>query len=162
LLNFIAAETEQDSTFFQSAPGHRHLEDTVMTMLLMDFPNNYSSALMKPRDGACPRHVRAAEEFIRTHAAEAITVEEVAAAAGVAVRTLFEGFQRFRQTTPMAYLKAVRLEAVRDELLAAPPSASVTEIAFNWGVSNLGRFAQSYRRRYDELPSQTLRRSSRD
>jgi AraC-like DNA-binding protein len=162
LLTFIAAEAEEEDTFFHSALGHRHLEETVMTLLLMNFPNNYSRMLTNPPGGATPRHVRAAEEFIRTNAEEAITVDEIAAAAGVAVRTLFEGFQRFRHTTPMAYLRAIRLEAVRHELLVAPPSASVTEIAVKWGVTNLGRFAESYRRRYDELPSQTLRRSHGD
>lgn len=161
LLSFIGAETEQVDTFFQSTLGHRHLEETVMTLLLKQFPNNYSDALKTPPGAATPRHVRAAEEFIRTHAAEPISVEEIAASAGVPVRTLYEGFQRFRHTTPMAYLRAVRQEAVRDELLAAPPSATVTEIAVKWGVTNLGRFAESYSRRYGELPSQTLRRSAR-
>lgn len=162
LLTFIGRETEQIDTFFQTALGHRHLEETVMTLLLMDFPNNYSDALKRPRGGATPRHVRAAEEFIRSNAAEPISVEETAAAAGVSVRTLYEGFQRFRHTTPMAYLKAVRQQAVRDELLVAPPSATVTDIAIKWGVTNLGRFAEGYRRRYGELPSETLRRSPRN
>lgn len=161
LLSFIGTETEQVDTFFQSTLGHRHLEEAVMTLLLMEFPNNYSDALNSPRGAASPRHVRAAEEFIRAHAAEPISVEEIAGAAGVPVRTLYEGFQRFRHMTPMAYLRAFRQETVRDELLAAPTSATVTEIALKWGVTNLGRFAESYRRRYGELPSQTLRRSAR-
>lgn len=162
LLSFIAAEADEDETFFQSAAGGRHLEETMMTMLLMRFPHSYSRDLADPAGAASPRHIRAAEGFIRAHAEEPITVDEIAAAAGVSVRTLFEAFQRFRRTTPMAFLKTVRLEAIRDELLAAPPTASVTAIAMKWGITNLGRFAESYRRRYHELPSQTLRRSDRD
>lgn len=159
LLDFIAAEAEAEDTFFNSAPGGRHLEDTLMTMLLMRFPNSYSKVLSSPRDGATPRHVRAAEDFIRRRAADPISIEDIAAAADVSVRTLFEGFQRFRHTTPMAYLRNARMEAIRADLLAAPPETSVTDVVIKWGISNPGRFAENYRRRYDELPSATLRRA---
>ena len=89
------------------------------------------------------------------------TARDIAAAAGVSIRTLLEGFRHFRGTTPMAALRAMRLKAVRGELLvAAGRATSVTDIALKWGFINLGRFAEAYRKRYGELPSQTLRRVS--
>lgn len=161
LLDFITAEAEQDDTFFRSQRGGRHLEETIMTMLLTGFPNNYSAALAAPVSPAAPRHVRLAEDFMAAHVGDAISVGDVAAAAGVSIRTLFEGFRHFRGTTPMAALRAMRLEAVRGELLvAAGRATSVTDIALKWGFINLGRFAEAYRKRYGELPSQTLRRVS--
>lgn len=101
-----------------------------------------------------------AEEYIRANAERAITIGEIAQAAGVSARTLFEGFQRFRGTTPLAMLKNVRLERVYAELKQAGPSACVTTVALKWGFVHLSRFAQMYRSRYGELPSQTLRRWS--
>ncbi|MGV6875972.1 AraC family transcriptional regulator [Pseudochelatococcus sp. B33] len=158
LLDFIITEAEQDDTFFRSQWGGRCLEETIMTLLLTRFPNNYSDALAAPASPAAPRHVRLAEEFMAARAGDAISVGDIAAAAGVSIRTLFEGFRHFRGTTPMASLRTIRLEAVRDDLLSASGAASVTDIALRWGFTNLGRFAEVYRRRYGELPSQTLRR----
>jgi transcriptional regulator GlxA family with amidase domain len=96
---------------------------------------------------------------MRAHADTPISIGALAAAAGVSARTLFEGFRRFRGVSPMAALKAVRLDAVNDELEAADPSASVTGVALKWGFVHLGRFAQDYRRRFGRLPSETLRRA---
>jgi transcriptional regulator GlxA family with amidase domain len=57
-------------------------------------------------------------------------------------------------------LKAIRLEHVNAELMAGGSSNSVTDVAIKWGFVHLGRFAQMYRDRYGELPSETLRRAS--
>jgi AraC-like DNA-binding protein len=56
----------------------------------------------------------------------------------------------------MAYFKASRLNAVRQELKAAPAGTTVREIAKRWGFRHTGEFAADYRRLFDELPSQTL------
>ncbi|MCA1297399.1 AraC family transcriptional regulator [Stappia indica] len=157
-LNFVIEEIDQDDTFFRTQVGIRHLEQTLMTMLLTTFRNNYSEALAAPVSPSAPRHVVRAEDFMIANADRAISVEDIAAAAGVGVRTLFDGFRRFRATTPMARLRALRLEGVRKDLLAADASGSVTDIALKWGFTNVGRFADTYRRRYGELPSYTLKR----
>jgi transcriptional regulator GlxA family with amidase domain len=94
---------------------------------------------------------------IRAHADTPITIGALADAAGVSARTLFEGFRRFRGTTPMAQLKAVRLVRAYEELRMSPDE-SVTDVSVKWGFVHLGRFARAYRRRFGELPSETLRR----
>jgi AraC-like DNA-binding protein len=33
----------------------------------------------------------------------------------------------------------------------------VADVAFRWGFGHLGRFAEKYRERYGELPSETLK-----
>ncbi|MFP5456117.1 MAG: helix-turn-helix domain-containing protein, partial [Alphaproteobacteria bacterium] len=35
---------------------------------------------------------------------------------------------------------------------------TVSELALEWGFTHLGRFSAEYRRRFQELPSETLRR----
>lgn len=81
---------------------------------------------------------------------------ELAAACGVARRTLQKHFRRFVGRTPTEVQRQFRLERVRREFLRARPEASVTEIAVRCGVSHLGRFAAAYRERYGESPSGTL------
>jgi AraC-like DNA-binding protein len=69
-------------------------------------------------------------------------------------------FQRHLGTTPMGYLRRVRLERARRELRAASPAqTTVTEIASRWGFSSPSRFTAHYRTAYGELPRDTLRHS---
>ncbi len=68
-----------------------------------------------------------------------------------------DAFQRTVQVTPLAYLRSVRLERVREELLgAAGDGATVSGIARRWGFAHLGRFAALYADRFGEAPSATL------
>jgi transcriptional regulator GlxA family with amidase domain len=57
----------------------------------------------------------------------------------------------------MKYLRNVRLDRVRHELLERAPGIGVTEVAHRWGFMQLGRFANAYQQRFGELPSETLR-----
>lgn len=105
-----------------------------------------------------PAYIRVAEDYIRAHCAEPLTIERLAAASGVSQRTLLEGFRRHRGTSPKAMLRDLRFQRVREALLgAAPGSATVADIATAWGFYELGHFAVEYRRRYAEPPSATLR-----
>ena len=75
----------------------------------------------------------------------------------VSERTLHYAFQEVRGLSPMAYIQASRLNAVRQELKAASAgTATVREIAQRWGFWHNGEFAAAYRRLFGELPSQTL------
>ena len=59
----------------------------------------------------------------------------------------------------MQYFQYRLLSRLRDELVQADPAVeSVTRIASSLGVTQLGRIAGRYRRLFDELPSDTLRR----
>lgn len=135
----------------------RQLEDTAALFLLTEVPHS-GTALLRPEAAIAPRHVRRAEDYIRAHAGEPLTLADIAAAAGVSVRALSEGFRKARQTTPMAWLREQRLVAARDALRQASPQDTVAAIACDWGFGNLGRFAADYRRRFGESPSDTLRR----
>ena len=110
------------------------------------------------RTDIAPASVKRAEAFIDTHYAEPITLQDVAAAACVPVRTLLDGFRQFRGISPMAHLKDRRLLAVRRQLLSRRDGASVSSIAFNAGFSHLGRFAADYAGKFGERPSDSLRR----
>jgi AraC-like DNA-binding protein len=134
------------------------LESLAFQRFLLAQPSTYSSALHDERPAA-PRAVRKAMSLIENHAAEPLSVEDIAEAVGVGVRALQVGFRRFADTTPMGYLRDVRLRQVHSELLAADPcSVSVTEVAARWQFLHAGRFAVQYRERFGEKPSTTLHR----
>jgi AraC-like DNA-binding protein len=133
----------------------------LVSLLLASMPHNKSHAIDKAGKGTAPFFVRRAEQFIEEHACEAIALADLTGVAGVSVRALQTGFRRFRDTTPMAYLRCIRLELARTELAkAGQQRPSVAAVANAFGFGHLGRFARDYERRFGELPSQTLCRRS--
>jgi transcriptional regulator GlxA family with amidase domain len=102
--------------------------------------------------------LRRAEEFLGASVSKPVSLAKVAAVAGVSVRTLSRGFRERHGIGPMGFLRRLRLEAARrDLLLADPAETSVTEVAHRYGLAHLGRFAVAYRSLFGESPSETLR-----
>ncbi|GAA0556109.1 helix-turn-helix transcriptional regulator [Rhizomicrobium electricum] len=108
--------------------------------------------------GPAPRAVKQAIEYMRANAGAPIRIRDIADACYVTPRTLENGFRDFKGTTPIAYLRQLRLEAVRRELKNSQSSARISEIARRWGFVDLGRFAERYRLAFGELPSETVRK----
>ena len=136
----------------------RLAERTLLLLLLNAIPNNYKWAFADDSlSSAAPYYVRRVENYIRGHAHEPITTDELLAVGGVSARSIYHGFRRFRSITPMGYLKAVRLELARDVLARGRRGASsVTEAATAAGYTNLSQFSRDYKARFREAPSQTL------
>jgi transcriptional regulator GlxA family with amidase domain len=104
--------------------------------------------------------LRRAEEFLAARLSEAVSLPDVAAAAGVSVRTLSRGFRDRHGVGPIGFLHRRRLEAARRDLLApARGYATVTKVAHRYGFAHAGRFAIAYRRAFGESPSTTLSRN---
>ena len=105
--------------------------------------------------------LRTALEYLEAHAHEAVTVGAIADAAGLSIRGLQDSFQRSLEQTPMAYLRELRLQRARDQLLlTGPGEASVADVARAWGFTHMGRFSAEYAARFGEYPRHTLRRTS--
>jgi AraC-like DNA-binding protein len=101
--------------------------------------------------------VRRATAFIDEHPERDITAADIAAAACVTVRALQLAFRRELDTTPMAYLRTVRLARAHRELLdRSPGQETVTAVAYRWGFSSASRFSAYYRETYGVTPKQTL------
>ena len=133
-------------------------EQLLMSQLLAAVPHSSSEELLAG-PSAVPGVIRRAEALIDGHAREPLTVDDLAAAVGLSVRSLQEGFRRHLDTTPTARLRAARLAGVRAELTTADPTrCTVSRVAADWGFHHLGRFAVAYRERWGESPSATLRR----
>ena len=86
------------------------------------------------------------------------TVGDLAAIAGMSVRSLQEGFRRHVGCAPMTYLQQQRLLRAHDSLRRSDPlRVTVAAVAHRWGFAHLGRFASAYRSRFGVPPSETLR-----
>jgi AraC family ethanolamine operon transcriptional activator len=97
-----------------------------------------------------------ADAWLRQSLPEVPTIAVLCEALGVRARTLHEAFRDHLDTTPKAYLKALRLNAARRDLLRAGPRTTVTEVALDWGFGHFGWFSRDYRRLFGEMPRETL------
>jgi len=61
--------------------------------------------------------------------------------------------------SPTAYLRLVRLKRIHGTLRdGGEDGATIAQIARAWGFGHMGRFAETYRRQFGELPSETVRK----
>lgn len=125
---------------------------------LLVFPNEPEPARVAGPD-ATVGTLRRAMTFIEAHPDAGLTAADIAQAAHVTTRAVQLAFQRHLGSTPMAYLRRVRLDQAHRELLAADPGdgTTVADVAYRWGFSSPGRFAAQYRKAYGRYPSSTLR-----
>jgi len=158
MVHLLRDDVNSADPLFHRAGAGPQLRETLMMALLGRLRHNYAEPLAAPAPGIAPRHVRQAEDFMRAKAAQRLTLTRIADAVGVSTRSLQEGFRRFRDTTPLEALHAMRLDGARAALLRPAQDDSVTTIALNWGFPHLSRFAGSYHQRFGERPSETLRR----
>ena len=135
--------------------------DSLVRGFLWAAEHSHRDALMAQDGSITPRAVRAAIDVIEADANLPLTLSEIAARSQVSVRSLQQGFKRHLDTTPMAYLREVRLRRAHQHLLDSDPSiVTVASVAYRWGFTNLGRFAAAHAGRYNEPPAKTLRRTA--
>ncbi|WP_018680459.1 helix-turn-helix transcriptional regulator [Actinokineospora enzanensis] len=145
------------------AAGHELVLGNTARLLaataLATFPN---TAVIEPngvdRHDAGPAALRRAIAYLEEHADEDVVVADLARAARVTIRAVQLAFRRHLDTTPMAYLRRVRLEHAHRELRDADPAReTVAAVAARWGFANPGRFAAYYRVAFGVTPARTLR-----
>jgi AraC family ethanolamine operon transcriptional activator len=73
-------------------------------------------------------------------------------------RTLQNSFNQVTGTKPVVYLRNMRLNAVRRQLMTTPPAElSISSAAMDAGFDHLGHFAGNYKALFGEPPSRTVR-----
>jgi len=118
------------------------------------------TATTQPRILSIPRRliVQVVMDLIDRRNSEYLTVPDLASAARVSEPTLRAAFQKYFGMGPVRYLKVRTLNLIRKALQSGDPSVTtVTGVATQFGVWELGRFAHDYQLLFGELPSETLR-----
>jgi AraC family ethanolamine operon transcriptional activator len=106
------------------------------------------------------RIVQRAREFVldRIGARDPVQIIDVCRALAVSRRTLQYSFEEVLGLNPATYLRVLRLNRARRDLLANDVNAlQVKDVASRWGFWHLSRFGAEYRELYGELPSVTLK-----
>lgn len=157
LVRFLADEADRGSAIVSVPAIATRLEDALIHAMLQ-LPHDRAQAPVKPPAFALDL-VRRVEDYLAAHAADPVTLSELAGVAGAGIRTVQAAFRRHRGYAPMAFLRARRFDLARARL-ASDYDATIAEIAFDCGFTHLGRFSTDYRAHFGERPTDTrLRRS---
>lgn len=152
----------QRSLLAETAGEPMAVEDTASFMA--DFFTaacELATATPPPKDSIRNRArlARRAETWLHDRIGEAIQVPDLCLALHVSRRELEYAFRSVFSQSPRDYLETMRLNAIRRALLRADAKReSIIGIAYEHGVTHLGRFAANYRKLFGEKPGETLRR----
>ncbi|SFQ47603.1 AraC-type DNA-binding protein [Geopseudomonas sagittaria] len=151
LLNLVCDESER-----VHAPSRlrEYFTGIIATKLLELLDNNIECEPFEESGSPFERVVQFIEENLKKN----ISLDQMAAVARMSPRSLYNLFEKRANTTPMNYIRRLKLERIHT-YLSDPESKirSITEVALDYGFLHLGRFAENYRNAFGELPSDTLR-----
>jgi transcriptional regulator GlxA family with amidase domain len=140
-----------------SAIAADHLFRAAMVTILESIPHNYSERLARPASPAMPRNLKRAIEYMVANIAQPMSVADIAREAGTSVRALQAAFQQFKDTTPLSFLRQMRLEGARRALADESNTFAIAEVARAWGFTHMGRFSAVYHEAFGQTPSETAR-----
>lgn len=151
-MQLVCSEAESSQTVQQVQEQYTRIIATKMLTLL---DNNVSRLV--PEQGAA--NFERILQFIEDNLKQDISVEQLAQLAHSSPRSLYALFERHTGTTPKSFIRQKKLEQIHCSL-SDPASRvrNITEVALDYGFLHLGRFSESYKSAFGELPSETLRR----
>lgn len=150
LAGMLAAETHVDMPLIE-------MGQALSTAFLLENLAGFADRLAEAPKSASVATVKVLEDYIQANWNRPLTVEEIAAACGVSVRSVFARFKQHRGVAPLTYVRELRLDHAHQMLLCDDES-SVLSIAMTCGFSSFGHFARRYKERFGELPSTTRAR----
>jgi AraC-like DNA-binding protein len=105
-----------------------------------------------------PILLRRAIDYMDSNVDADIALADIAEAIHVTPRAVQYMFRKHLDTTPLQYLRGVRLHRAHQDLIRGDRiHDTVTAVAARWGFMHSGRFAVMYRETYGQSPHTTLR-----
>lgn len=152
-LGLIAQESTDPKSDFRQGLTTRLLEQSLLLSLL----SAQLPCADRLSDQPVATSLRKALAAIESTDGMDIGITDLAAAAGVSVRTLQYSFQEHFGVGPITFLKQYRLRQVHTALqTTCPDRCTVGDIAARWGFYHGSAFARAYRKMFGQLPSETL------
>ncbi|WP_206837853.1 AraC family transcriptional regulator [Marinobacterium iners] len=159
MVQYLCTELSNPNQMLYNSPAFSyHIEKTLIKGILLSQNSNYSDRLSIATDAGLPSYLIRAKQFIEKNADEDIQINDIENAAGISRNRLYSGFKQFLGEPPTTYLKRIRLEGARREILQDNANSNITTVALNWKFNHLGRFSSDYKKQFSETPSETLSR----
>ncbi|MCX5581668.1 helix-turn-helix domain-containing protein [Kaistia terrae] len=125
-----------------------HLEHELMFRLMLS-PH---AEMLRQIAGVDSRlsHIRQAMAWIREHYAERLSVEDMAAVAGMSESVFHRRFKAVTALSPLQYQKHIRLQDARRRMVSK--DADAASVSFAVGYKSTSQFSREYRRLFGEPP----------
>ena len=95
-------------------------------------------------------HIRQAMAWIREHYTEQLSVEDMAAVAGMSESVFHRRFKAVTAISPLQYQKQIRLQEARRRMMSK--EADAASISFAVGYKSTSQFSREYKRLFGEPP----------
>lgn len=161
-ISTIIIKVQAQPTILNNSNAVRMINADILTLALDTLaPTGQLNGTLKPPARRI-RGVRRVIDYLNVHASLVPSIPELCSIAKLSERSLEYGFREYLDITPIAYLRLLRLNGARRDLLAnTNANANVSDVALRWGFVEFGRFAREYRLLFEELPSETMRNNNR-
>jgi AraC-like DNA-binding protein len=154
-VNLLAMICQEAEATEQIPRVQEHYAQIIVSKMLSLMKTNVSRVCL----GSPAATFEVIADYIARNLKQDIDSEELARQARMSLRSLYGLFERNAGATPKNYIRQKRLERI-NACLSDPTCnvRNVTEVAMDYGFLHLGRFSDSYRKQFGELPSDTLKR----
>jgi AraC family ethanolamine operon transcriptional activator len=143
------------------APAIAHrLQQSVMELLVPNIVDHLRVEGSTRSEAPYVDVVHRAREYLSSRQDDPPSIGQLCKILGVSRRWLQLSFNQVLQVSPLAYLRAMRLDGARRMLARGAPGTQVKDAVEAFGFWHLSRFSRDYRDLFGELPSETLRRSN--
>lgn len=151
------AEARENPRLLNSPEALATIRDRAMSIILDVAAEGIEPVRRgRPRETYAPL-LKRAREIILAEPDAVLSVTELCTRLGADRRALHYAFEHALGINPSTYLRCLRLDGARRDLLNADPSnCKIGDIAARWGFWHPSAFSQHYRSMFGELPSAQL------
>jgi len=160
-INYILSQIENEPRVLKSKDVQRTYAQLIISNLLELHNHNYIEMMQQQgEEMMCPQ-VRSAIDYIQSRLHKNISLAELANHCNVSARTLQRSFLKHTGTSPTAYVRNAKLDAIQYELQSINDveNGCIKRVLLNYGIIDFGRFAQYYRARFGCTPKETIAKS---
>jgi AraC-like DNA-binding protein len=129
------------------------MEELVFRLLRSDAAAVLRAAVTRDRDADA---IQRAMRYMRAHTNDRLSVEDVARHVGMSPSHFAHRFRAIARTSPMRYLKQLRLQDARALLLA--DQLRVSEVAGRVGYESASHFTRDFKSYFGATPAEYVRR----
>lgn len=133
------------------------LED-YLPLLITTIPSAKKHSRKYPKYSQRWSLVRQVESYLLHNLDHPITLKELCEHFYATKSPLISAFQEILGMSPLAYLKVLRLHAIRRVLRYADPDTTIVSVMHKFGFWHAGRFSVDYKKLFGESPSDTLKK----
>jgi len=157
----LASPTQSEDSTQKQEQKQAHMQEQVVAALLLmldssEVESQACTSLTRRR-----RIVSEARNYAMQNQTQPVTVPMLCTHLHVSRRTLQYCFEDVLGMSPMSYLRSLRLNGVRRQLLCSDKGPQrIGDVAAAWGFTNFSQFSSDYKKLFGNSPSATQRLSA--